>query len=96
MSGIKLTYFPSKALGESIRMLFKYGNIEFEDYRFDRAIWPDIKPSKIFSTYTNLVLTHFTLRYAFRPNASFRREWKDSPSKRSYRTLHRQKSEASR
>ncbi|KAI4471551.1 glutathione s-transferase [Holotrichia oblita] len=48
MSGYKLTYFPSKALGESIRMLFKYGGIDFEDYRFDRAIWPDIKPNMPF------------------------------------------------
>ncbi|KAK5640388.1 hypothetical protein RI129_011199 [Pyrocoelia pectoralis] len=40
----KLTYFPVKALGEPIRFLLSYGNIEFEDFRFERENWPEIKP----------------------------------------------------
>lgn len=42
----KLTYFPVKALGEPIRMLLSYGGIEFEDVRFERDNWPNIKPSE--------------------------------------------------
>jgi glutathione S-transferase len=41
----KLTYFPVEALAEPIRFLFSYGGIEFEDVRFDRENWPQIKPS---------------------------------------------------
>ncbi|KAK7864595.1 hypothetical protein R5R35_003186 [Gryllus longicercus] len=44
----KLTYFPVMALGEPIRFLFSYGGIEFEDYRFDRENWPDLKPKMPF------------------------------------------------
>jgi len=37
----KFTYFKSKALGETIRFLLKYGNIEFEDIRLDFDVdWP--------------------------------------------------------
>ena len=41
----KLTYFPVEALAEPIRFLFSYGGIEFEDFRFDRENWPQMKPS---------------------------------------------------
>ncbi|XP_071439845.1 glutathione S-transferase-like [Hetaerina americana] len=44
----KLTYFPVKGLGEPIRFLLAYGKIEFEDYRFDVAKWPEIKPTTPF------------------------------------------------
>nr|QWV59559.1 glutathione S-transferase sigma 2 [Lasioderma serricorne] len=44
----KLTYFPVKALGEPIRFLLRYGGIEFEDFRFDRENWPQIKPNMPF------------------------------------------------
>lgn len=41
MSICKLTYFNSQALGESIRMLLHYGNIEFDDVRLDfEKDWP--------------------------------------------------------
>lgn len=37
----QFTYFNSKALGEPIRMLLSYGNIEFEDKRVDfQKEWP--------------------------------------------------------
>lgn len=41
----KLTYFPIEALGEPIRWLLSYGNLEFEDIRINREDWPKIKPS---------------------------------------------------
>jgi len=42
----KLTYFPIEGLGEPIRWLLSYGNLEFEDNRFKEEDWPTIKPSK--------------------------------------------------
>ncbi|KAJ3662953.1 hypothetical protein Zmor_007267 [Zophobas morio] len=44
----KLTYFPVEALAEPIRFLFSYGGIEFEDFRFDRENWPQMKPNMPF------------------------------------------------
>lgn len=44
----KLTYFPVKALGEPIRFLLSYGEIEFEDFRFESESWPELKPSTPF------------------------------------------------
>lgn len=40
----KLYYFNVKALGESIRMLFAYGGIDYEDVRVQREDWPALKP----------------------------------------------------
>lgn len=48
MSSVKLTYFQLKALGEPIRWLLKYGNIDFEDQRIEFADWPNIKPNIFF------------------------------------------------
>ncbi|XP_022910500.1 glutathione S-transferase-like isoform X2 [Onthophagus taurus] len=48
MSEIKITYFPVKALAEPIRMLLKYGNINFDDNRFQQENWPNIKPDMPF------------------------------------------------
>ncbi|KAF5295901.1 hypothetical protein FQR65_LT10389 [Abscondita terminalis] len=44
----KLTYFPIEALAEPIRFLLSYGGIEFEDFRFERSNWPQLKPSMPF------------------------------------------------
>ncbi|KAI7815382.1 glutathione S-transferase [Rhyzopertha dominica] len=41
----KLTYFKFKALAEPIRFLLSYGDIEFEDVRFEREDWPQLKPN---------------------------------------------------
>ncbi|GLG96501.1 Glutathione S-transferase alpha-4, putative [Gryllus bimaculatus] len=41
----KFTYFDFRALGEFIRFLFKYGDIDFEDNRLDPNEWPKLKPS---------------------------------------------------
>ena len=42
----KLTYFPVTALGEPIRFLLAYGDMKYDDYRFERADWPSLKPCK--------------------------------------------------
>jgi hypothetical protein len=43
----KLTYFTSQAIGEGIRMLLSYGNIEFEDVRINYFTeWADYKESE--------------------------------------------------
>lgn len=46
----KLTYFDLTALGEPIRFLLKYGNIEFEDVRVkigDESWEKEFKPSNL-------------------------------------------------
>ncbi|XP_058796255.1 glutathione S-transferase-like [Phymastichus coffea] len=48
MTAYKFTYFNAKALGESIRMLFHYGGVEFVDDRVNFEDWPKIKPSTPF------------------------------------------------
>jgi len=48
MSSYKLTYFNVTALAEPIRFLLSYLNIDFEDYRLDRELWPTIKPTMPF------------------------------------------------
>lgn len=42
----KLTYFDCAALGEPLRFLLKYGNIDFEDVRIKNEDWPQLKPSE--------------------------------------------------
>uniref|UniRef100_A0AC34G019 GST N-terminal domain-containing protein n=1 Tax=Panagrolaimus sp. ES5 TaxID=591445 RepID=A0AC34G019_9BILA len=41
----KLTYFDARGLGEAIRLIFKYANVDFEDNRFEANQWPKIKPT---------------------------------------------------
>uniref|UniRef100_A0A1B6IKJ5 glutathione transferase n=1 Tax=Homalodisca liturata TaxID=320908 RepID=A0A1B6IKJ5_9HEMI len=41
----KMTYFPVKGLGESIRFLLAYLDKEYEDHRFNVEDWPTIKPT---------------------------------------------------
>lgn len=43
---IKLHYFNITGLGEPIRWILKYGNVEFEDIRYEFAEWPEVKKSK--------------------------------------------------
>lgn len=45
MPSYKLIYFDITGLGELIRYLFAYGNIEFDDTRITFEEWPAIKPS---------------------------------------------------
>ncbi|XP_063829716.1 glutathione S-transferase 2 [Ostrinia nubilalis] len=45
---VSFTYFNSKALGESGRLLLAYGGQEFEDKRFTSETWPEIKPTTPF------------------------------------------------
>ncbi|KAF5279381.1 hypothetical protein FQA39_LY05491 [Lamprigera yunnana] len=44
----KLIYFQAKAIAEPIRLLLNYGDVDFEDYRFERENWPQIKPNMPF------------------------------------------------
>ncbi|XP_008475192.1 glutathione S-transferase isoform X1 [Diaphorina citri] len=48
MPTYKLIYFPVKALAEPIRFLLSYMEQDFEDYRFEREQWPEIKPKMPF------------------------------------------------
>lgn len=48
MSTTKLIYFPLKGVGEPIRWLLKYGNIEYEDILIGFDDWPKIKPTTPF------------------------------------------------
>nr|WOZ07764.1 glutathione S-transferase GSTs9 [Agrotis ipsilon] len=41
-------YFPTRALGESCRLLMAYGGQEFEDRRLTHAEWPAFKPNTLF------------------------------------------------
>ncbi|KAI4471544.1 glutathione s-transferase [Holotrichia oblita] len=43
MSEIKYTYFDAKAAGEAIRLLMKYGCIDFIDNRISFEDWPKVK-----------------------------------------------------
>ena len=42
----KLHYFDVTALGEPIRFLLSYGNLDWEDIRYDDAKWAEAKSSK--------------------------------------------------
>jgi len=44
----KITYFNVTALAEPSRMILKYANIDFEDDRFEREQWPELKPKMPF------------------------------------------------
>lgn len=46
MSPYKLHYFNFKGLGELPRLVLTYAGEPFEDVRFDRSEWPQIKESK--------------------------------------------------
>lgn len=43
---IKVTYFNIRGLAETIRLLLKYGEIEFEDNRIQSEDWAALKASK--------------------------------------------------
>lgn len=51
----KLTYFPARGVSESVRFLFRYGDIEFEDVRINREDWPELKPSLYFYSYIKIM-----------------------------------------
>lgn len=51
----KLTYFPLQALGEPVRFLLVYGNLDWEDNRINRDDWlTKLKPSKCQFDFINL------------------------------------------
>ncbi|XP_018334295.1 glutathione S-transferase-like [Agrilus planipennis] len=50
----KLTYFNLKGLGEPLRFLLKYGNLDFEDIRYELKDWPQIKDKQPFGQLPTL------------------------------------------
>ncbi len=38
-------YFPAKGRAEAARLAFALGGIEFDDHRFPREQWPELKPT---------------------------------------------------
>lgn len=44
----KLYYFNGRGAAETIRLLFSYGKIDFEDVRIEQDQWPTLKPSTPF------------------------------------------------
>lgn len=52
MSSYKVTYFNITALAEPIRFLLSYLNIDFEDNRIEREVWPSLKPSEFYNSNT--------------------------------------------
>lgn len=46
MPEYKLTYFNCKGLGEAIRFLFAYGDIDYEDNRIEERDWVKVKKSE--------------------------------------------------
>ncbi|OWA51248.1 putative Hematopoietic prostaglandin D synthase [Hypsibius exemplaris] len=44
----KLVHFPIKSHGETVRFIFAYVGVEYEDYRVKREDWPNLKNSTPF------------------------------------------------
>ena len=47
----KINYFTFKGLGEPVRFMLAYGNVEFVDNRVEFEDWPALKPSKTDKRY---------------------------------------------
>lgn len=60
----KLTYFNITALAEPIRFLFAYGKIQYEDVRFQREEWPQMKESKLKNIKTKIDIL-FVINYIY-------------------------------
>ena len=43
-------YFNSRGKAELIRLVLAQAGVEFEDFRFEREQWPEIKKSKLSNT----------------------------------------------
>lgn len=46
MDSYKLTYFNLRGIGESIRMLFKYAKVSFDEVQVDAKSWYDVKKGR--------------------------------------------------
>lgn len=60
MPDYKLHYFNFRGLGELIRLILHYAGVTFEDVRFERSEWPNIKPST-FLTHRELKIFKYCL-----------------------------------
>lgn len=62
----KVSYFPIKGLGESIRYLLSYGGAEFEDERVVKEDWPKLKEGKSwFNNFESCPITTLFLGMPF-------------------------------
>ena len=43
---VKLTYFPGRGRAEAIRIMLRYGGVDFEDENVTFGQWPERKPSE--------------------------------------------------
>ncbi|XP_066254755.1 glutathione S-transferase-like [Euwallacea similis] len=50
----KLSYFNIMGLGEPIRIILSYGNLDFEDCRIPKENWPTVKPNTPFGQVPTL------------------------------------------
>uniref|UniRef100_A0A061SAH2 Prostaglandin-H2 D-isomerase n=1 Tax=Tetraselmis sp. GSL018 TaxID=582737 RepID=A0A061SAH2_9CHLO len=67
----KLSYFDFKGVAEPIRLAFAVGGIDFEDHRFQREDWPQLKPKTPYGSVPTLTIgdrvyaqSNAILRYA--------------------------------
>jgi hypothetical protein len=81
----KVSYFTFKGLGEPVRFMLAYNNVEFEDNRVEWEDWPALKPSE--KTFEEFLIFHKFSFPLFSPsppsNANSRGRWQNFPPKRS-------------
>ncbi|VDH97633.1 Hypothetical predicted protein [Mytilus galloprovincialis] len=61
MAEYKLSYFNFKGRGELCRLLFVLADKKYEDHRFEREEWKDIKPCK-YATVLSILKTSYLPR----------------------------------
>ncbi len=49
MPQYKLYYFNFRGLGELARLILHYAGVAFEDVRFEKSEWAQLKASKLYS-----------------------------------------------
>jgi hypothetical protein len=52
----KLYYFNVRGRGELARLIMHAAGVPFEDFRFERDVWPTIKPSNIFLNLIRFII----------------------------------------